>query len=140
MFQHYHSRNSAKRSFSSRGSLFRNRQSNPLRFTAILEQVSIDPNMRLVCCEIVMVILLSVIVFLSLNILLNHFLPRHLRCAHLRLSTFYEAWKSFVEEQSQGFRIVTNHEIIHVQRFSRKSGGVGAWSRSTKGIANNQLS
>lgn len=53
-----------------------------------------------------------------------------------RLSTLYEAWKSLVEEQSQGsVDIVTNREVTRVQHFSRKCGG---WSRSTKGTNNNQ--
>jgi predicted NAD/FAD-binding protein len=56
-----------------------------------------------------------------------------------RLSTLYEAWKSFVEEQSQGsVRIVTNHEVTRVQRSSRERGGVEAWSRPTQGTDNNQ--
>ncbi|KAF9463968.1 hypothetical protein BDZ94DRAFT_582884 [Collybia nuda] len=94
----------------------------PFISSAILERVFMDPNMRL--------FEYSPESFLASIPTMRAF-PR--------LSTLYEAWKSYVEEQSQGsVRIVTNREVTRVQRFSRNRGGVEAWSRLTHGTDNNQ--
>lgn len=57
-----------------------------------------------------------------------------------RLSFLYDAWKSFVEKESQGaVRIVTNREVTRVLRGSKATNGsVKAWSRPTRGTNNDQ--